>query len=485
MLKKVFMCFVALLAIAAAATGPARAQNANPDVTLDFTYNGWNLPAGKSNMTYAANSYTSGGYTITLQGGGSSSNGYYFNSDYLLLGKTDAYLQLPAFGSPVEKIEVVGNNGASSQVTQNVFVDENNSWVAVSTQTTGAGGTNTYVINENYRAAGNIYFIKVGSNHNTQITYIKVYYVSSGGGSTPEPPTPGQNGNLLTTITPTSLTTYDETTPGVVNVIFDGQLEYYENDGWQALYGDGNQGSVTVTAKPGFSIDSCKFYGDEDSYTVTAAPFAVYPYCSGSLHKVYSQPNAQGIELWNGGVKRIEVYGSAVPQPHTVRFADGNDGWQVQDVTASASATAPAVLQNVMAGDSLVVTAPTTLDRKVKSVKAVKYVAPVEPVATLQTLTVAKGNTELSGNKELYYMPGDTYRQALERTENQSGDGLGWGVWESGSLTTIFFKEVSNKAWDMAIDGDSNFASGQGSSTITLDTPIDPTNHTFQFVDSQ
>lgn len=82
-------------------------------------------------------------------------------------------------------------------------------------------------------------------------------------------------------------------------------------------------------------------------------------------------------------------------------------------------------------------------------------------------------------------MPGDTYRQALARPENQSGNGLGWDFWESASLTTIYFKEVSNKAWDMAIDGDPNFASGQGSSTITLDTPIDPTNHTFQFVDSQ
>ncbi len=61
---------------------------------------------------------------------------------------------------------------------------------------------------------------------------------------------------------------------------------------------------------------------------------------------------------------------------YTVRFADGNNGWQVQDVTAATSATAPAVLQNVMAGDSLVVTAPATLNRKVKSVKAVKYVVP-------------------------------------------------------------------------------------------------------------
>ncbi len=115
---------------------------------------------------------------------------------------------------------------------------------------------------------------------------------------------------LLTTITPTSIDSYDETTPGVVNVILDGQLEYDNTDGWQAEYGDGNQGSVTVTAAAGFSIDSCKFYVDEDSYTVTAAPFAVYPYCLGSTQIVTPQPNAQG-SFWSGGVTRIEVYGAA------------------------------------------------------------------------------------------------------------------------------------------------------------------------------
>lgn len=115
---------------------------------------------------------------------------------------------------------------------------------------------------------------------------------------------------LLTTITPTSIDSYDETTPGVVNVILDGQLEYNNTDGWLAEYGDGNQGSVSVTANPGFSIDSCKFYVDEDSYTVTAAPFAVYPYCLGSTQIVTPQPNAQG-SFWSGGVTRIEVYGTA------------------------------------------------------------------------------------------------------------------------------------------------------------------------------
>ena len=74
---------------------------------------------------------------------------------------------------------------------------------------------------------------------------------------------------------------------------------------------------------------------------------------------------------------------------HTVRFADGNNGWQVQDVTAATSAVAPAILQNVIAGDSLVVTAPATLPGKVKSVKAVKYVPPAATVTTAPTATAA------------------------------------------------------------------------------------------------
>ena len=258
MKRRLLKTLAAVLAIAAAAAGPVRGQNASPDVTLDFTTNDWGIPEGKANKAYDANSYTSGDYTITLQGGGGSSNGYYFNSGYLMLGKSGAYLELPEFESAVDSIVVVGKSGASAQVTQNIYVGG----TAVSTQTTGAAGTNTYVINENYRAAGNIYTLKVDNAYNTQITYVKVYYVSSGGGSTP-----------------------------------------------------------------------------------------------------------------------------AVP--HTVRFASGNDGWTVTDVDSARSATAPAVLQNVMAGDSLVVTAPATLPGKVKSVKAVKFVAPAATVTTAPTATEA------------------------------------------------------------------------------------------------
>ena len=189
---------------------------------------------------------------------------------------------------------------------------------------------------------------------------------------------------LLTTITPTSIDSYDETTPGAVNVILDGQLEYDNTNGWQAEYGDGNQGSVSVTAAAGFSIDSCKFYVDEDSYTVTAAPFAVYPYCLGSTQIVTSQPNAQGSEFWSGGVTRIEVYGTAPAQPHTVRMAAGTEeaaNWTLASGNASVPGTQ--VLEGVIAGSTL--TATYVGDLKVKEVIATKHQEPTP--LTIEALT--------------------------------------------------------------------------------------------------
>ena len=135
--------------------------------TFYFTNNKWGIPTSKA-VEEAL--FTADGYTIKLKG--SSGNGYsYYPQNYLMLGKQDAYLTLPAFSFPVNKIEVVGRDGASTAVTQNIFVGNN----AVSTQTAGATGTNTYEIASDYQEAGTIYTLKVTSNANTQITQIIVY----------------------------------------------------------------------------------------------------------------------------------------------------------------------------------------------------------------------------------------------------------------------------------------------------------------------
>ena len=149
-------------------------------VTLDFTTNDWGFPTASKAVAQASFTNTDG-YTIILEG--STGNGYrwYENYQYLLNGQTGATLTLPAFDFAVERIEVVGREGASTATQQNIFVGD----VAVSTATTGAAGTNEYLIDENYQAAGNIYVLKVLNNKNTQITFIKIYAVA-----TPEPPTP-------------------------------------------------------------------------------------------------------------------------------------------------------------------------------------------------------------------------------------------------------------------------------------------------------
>ena len=110
--------------------------------------------------------------------------------------------------------------------------------------------------------------------------------------------------------------------------------------------------------------------------------------------------------------------------------------------------------------------------RKVMGVKA-------EKKAAVLTITVAKGSTDLSGDKLLYYTPGETYRQAIaNHPENKLDGGLGWNKWESGNDATIFYKESANKSRDLSIDGDQHF---RPTDSINLDTVIDPTLN-FYFV---
>ena len=146
------------------------AQQAEPEVTLDFTVKAnWpTIPtSGSANKDLTSFTNSDESYTIKLY----ATNNYKLNTGYLILGKKDSYLELPAFDFDVEKIEVVGNGDASKDVKQNIYVGNN----AVSTETTGAKVTNTYEIESGYQAAGNIYKLVVTSAHNTQITYIKVY----------------------------------------------------------------------------------------------------------------------------------------------------------------------------------------------------------------------------------------------------------------------------------------------------------------------
>jgi len=161
-MKKFLLTIVCLLGI-----GLVNAQT----VTLDFTTNNWGFPE-KANKGTETGSFTNGEYTIQLQ---ALTSGYYFNADgYLLFGKKDATLTLPAFSFDVKRIEVIGREGASGSTLENIYVGD----VAVSTECKGATGTNAFDIAAEYQAAGNVYVLKISSTHNAQVTYIKVYSTS-------------------------------------------------------------------------------------------------------------------------------------------------------------------------------------------------------------------------------------------------------------------------------------------------------------------
>ena len=162
-MKKILLTLFGLMLMF---SGNVMAQE--PEVTIDLTTNdGWGFP---TDYVRTGASYTKDGVTLTFS---ESSNGHKFNEkdQYVIFGKKDAVITFSAFSFDVERIDFIGREGASAATLQNIFVGDE----AVSTETTGATGTNKYVIAADKQAAGTIYALKVLSNHNTQITKILVW----------------------------------------------------------------------------------------------------------------------------------------------------------------------------------------------------------------------------------------------------------------------------------------------------------------------
>ena len=208
----------------------------SPDLSntavLDFNeVNYWtpNLPT--DNKLVDERSFTDGaGYTVKIAG--STGNGYYWTSHYLLLGKQGAYIQLPAFNRAVKSIVVEVPGTASTNVKQNIFVGE----TAVSTETTG-NGNHTYNISSEYQRAGNIYTLKVTNGYNTQVKKIIIHFDENSS----EVP--------LISVIPSSVTITDATgddKTGTISATVDpaGTVNATATEGWSAT-----NSSVTYQGK--------------------------------------------------------------------------------------------------------------------------------------------------------------------------------------------------------------------------------------------
>ena len=244
--------------------------------TLDFTTNdAWKLPVGSGSGITTATDYSDGNYTVNL----SATTKYYFNSDgYLMIGKSGSKITLPAFSWKTTKIVVTGRTGASTGTKQNIYVGE----TAVSTETTGCTGANTYNIASANQAAGNVYVFQVTSNHNAQVTKIEIYGEAGGDDPTPVAVTGvtldkneaevavGKTITLTPTVAPSNATTKTVT---------------WESDDEDVATVDGGvvtgvaEGTATITVKTtdGNKTATCEV-------TVTAAPAAV------NYEKVTAEP---------------------------------------------------------------------------------------------------------------------------------------------------------------------------------------------------
>ena len=242
------------------------------EATLSFTSNSWGLPEGSNAGIQGPASYISGNDTITLY---ASTKFYYNTSDkYLLFGKTNSTLTLPKFSFDVEKIEVVGRNGASGSVKQNIYVGNN----AVSTETTGATGTNTYMISSNYQTAGNVYVLKVTSNHNTQVTSIKIYKKQETSVATP-------------TFSPEG-GTYTEAQTVTISCDTQNVDIYYTTDG-STPDDESTQYNGSITVSESMTIKAIAYDSDDNASSVATAVYTIQQPLS-TMDEIFAAATAAG-----------------------------------------------------------------------------------------------------------------------------------------------------------------------------------------------
>ena len=227
--------------------GTVWGQSSGPKIMYDFSGEEFTVDNGA-----VVNSDKS----ITMNGAGSAN--FKFNAGYFMMGKNGAYLTLPTFDFDVAKIVLTGREGASASTGMNIYVGEK----AVSTATIGCTGTNTYEIASDYQSAGNVYTIKVTSNHNAQITKIEVYEVSSDPGTETDPNAPYTVAQARAAIDAETGVTGVYAT-GIVSKIVTPYNEKYGNISYD-ISADGTTEGDQLEAYRGFGKEGAWFTSEDD-----------------------------------------------------------------------------------------------------------------------------------------------------------------------------------------------------------------------------
>lgn len=152
-------------------------------ITIDFTQEGSypaGFPAKSADKKVDAEAFTIGGQTLTLEG--SKNNGYYRgksgNDYYLLVGKANAYIELPTVsGKRLLKVIVTSTNIRSEKVSVGI-VDSDDKVVAGGESQVWADKVNvldfTYSLSDTKIDAK--YRVKVTNENNAQFSKLKLIY---------------------------------------------------------------------------------------------------------------------------------------------------------------------------------------------------------------------------------------------------------------------------------------------------------------------
>lgn len=470
-------------------------------VTLDFTSNTWGLPT--SNTT-TETTYTNGSYSIIIKGTGT---GYRFesNGSYLILGKSGAYLTLPAFSKDTEKIVITGRSGASGKVTQNIYVGE----TAVSTSTTGATGTNTYQINSNYQAAGTVYTLKVTNANNTQITKIEVYLKES---SSPTPtcdtPTFSPAGGTYTeaqnvTIScnnPSDATIYytiDGSTPTTNSSVYSSAIPVNETKTIKAIatksnYNNSTVGKATYTINtsptnndyydidftdnnhwtpslPTTSITTTKNYND-GTYTITLSASTGYYYqASGSYLMIGKSGSYITFPAFSRDVEKIVVEGNAGASTNTMMNIF------VEDDAVSTSTTGSTGTKTYLINENYQ-TAGTIYTLKISNaynaqIKHITIYFKESSTSTVAVPTFSYGGEAVTGSVAVDYGETITINSASGTVISYTTDNTDPSTSNTATLTTSNTAQVMITEGctirAIALDGDAN-ESDEATLTVTV-----------------